>query len=578
MACTSSAPCDLGTRCTVFMNSSIKQALKEAAEVGDISAGLAYSVIKNALHKVLRITDTAVLGEHIVVQGGTFRNPAVHRALEHLLGRKVICPDIAELMGAYGAALRARDAWLENGTGRFAGLETLTEAAGYNKRMIRCRGCENRCAVTKLTFPNSGVFYTGNRCERIYSNHGDRFVRGTSLTDRKLELLFDRTSQPAGPVRMTLGMPRVLNVFEEFPFWNTLLVECGFRVQLSDSSGPELYAKGAPSVMSDNICFPAKIVHGHIQNLIEKRVDRIFYPMVFAERNEFVDAVNSYTCPIVAGYPDVIRSAIDPAGKYGIPFDSPPVTFKDEKLLRAACYRYLSGLGVGRVPFRRAFDRALAAQRQYKQDVEAAGMELLEQARQAGRQVILLLGRPYHLDSLINHGVPQILVDLGVDVITEDSVPLDAETRLENRHMPTQWENVNRYYHAARWAGGQPDVEVVLLNSFACGPDAFSLDEVRSILAAAGKGYTGIRVDEIESTGSTRLRLRSLIETLRAAERPDRAPGRERRSSCSRRKTGAARSSSRTSLTSALPSSRGRCFSWATTSRPCRHPTGNRWK
>jgi predicted CoA-substrate-specific enzyme activase len=535
MACTSSAPCDLGTRCTVFMNSSIKQALKEAAGVGDISAGLAYSVIKNALHKVLRITDTAVLGEHIVVQGGTFRNLAVHRALEKLLGRQVLCPDIAELMGAYGAALRARDTWLSGGgePGGFVGLDALEGAADYVKRMIVCRGCENRCAVTKLKFPNGGVFVTGNRCERIYSNHGQRFVRGTSLTDRKHELLFGRPGargpestplMPVGQARLTLGVPRVMNMYENFPFWNTLLVECGFKVQLSDPSSPALHAKGVGTVMSENICFPAKVVHGHIRNLIEKRVDRIFYPMVFAERAEFADSTNSYNCPVVTGYPDVIRSAMDPLGKHGIPFDMPSLTFKDEKLLRDACYRYLSGLGVGRAQFQRAFERALGAQREYKQAVHDAGTSILEQARVAGRLVILLLGHSYHLDPLISHGVAQILVDLGVDVITEDAVPLDPGTKLENRHVPTQWEAVNRFYHAARWAGEQEDVEVVQLNSFACGPDAFTLDEVRSILESAGKGHTAIRIDEIESTGSIRLRLRSLIEALRAEHKPVRTP------------------------------------------------------
>jgi predicted CoA-substrate-specific enzyme activase len=525
LACASSAPCDLGTRCTVFMNSRIKQALKEAAEVGDISAGLAYSVIKNALHKVLRITDTAVLGEHIVVQGGAFRNPAVQRAFEKLLGREVLCPDIAELMGAYGAALRARDTWLSNGVGpsRFVGLEALARVADYDKRMVGCRGCENRCTVTKLTFPNAGVFVTGNRCERIYSNHGERFVRGASLTDRKLELLFDRATEPAGQARLTLGVPRVMNMYENFPFWDTLLVECGFKVQLSDSSSPELYAKGVGSVMSENICFPAKIVHGHIQNLIEKGVDRIFYPMVMAERSEFVDTVNSFSCPVVAGYPDVIRSAMDPLGKHGIPLDMPAVTFRDEKLLREACYHYLRVLGVGRGQFRRAFDRALAAQREYREAVQAAGMSILQRARQENRRVILLIGRAYHLDPLINHGVPQMLVDLGVDVITEDAVPLDAKATLDNRHVPTQWELINRCYHAARWAGQQEDVEVVQLNSFGCGPDAFTLDEVGTILDSLGKGHTVIRVDEIESTGSTRLRLRSLIETLKAVEKPRRA-------------------------------------------------------
>jgi predicted CoA-substrate-specific enzyme activase len=525
-ACASGAPCDLGSRCTVFMNSRIKQSLKEAAEIGDISAGLAYSVIKNALHKVLKISNTAELGEHIVVQGGTFRNPAVQRAFEKVLGKEVVCPDMAELMGAYGAALAARDAWLIDGhtPGRFIGLEALESAANYEKRLIQCRGCENRCSVTKLIFANGGIFYTGNRCERIYSNHGKKFVKGTSLTNRKLELLFDRPMEPDNKATLTIGVPRALNTYEDFPFWNTLLVECGFKVQLSDTSSSKLYGKGAGTVMSENICFPAKLVHGHILDLIDKRVDRIFYPMVFAEHQKFVDASNSYNCPIITGYPDVVRSAIDPLGKHGIPLDMPSITFQDEKLLRQACYHYLHGLGVSYKRFLHAFQKANAAQQKYKEAVRAEGARILEKAQKEGRLVVLLMGRPYHLDPLINHGVPQILVDLGVDVITEDAVPLEAQPRLENRHVPTQWEYVNRFYYAARWAGQQAGVEVVQLNSFACGPDAYTLDEIKTILDSLGKGYTSLRIDEIESTGSTRLRLRSLIETLRAEERLPRSP------------------------------------------------------
>lgn len=520
-ACLSSAPCNLGSRCTVFMNSSIKQSLKEGAAIGDISAGLAFSVIKNALHKVLRISDTTVLGEHIVVQGGAFRNPAVHRALEILLERQVVCPDMAELMGAYGAALSARDMWHKSGRRptQFKGLDTLENSARYDKRAIVCRGCENRCSITKLLFDNGGIFYSGNRCERIYTNHGDRVVRGTSLTNTKLDLLFNRTTQPAGEFSHTIGIPRVMNMYEDYPFWNTLFVECGFKIQLSDVSTTDLFSRGASTVMSENICFPAKVVHGHIQNLIEKGVERIFYPMVFAQYKEFVDAYNSYNCPIVTGYPDVIRNAIDPLKKAGIPLDFPAVTFQDEKLLRQACYQYVHRLGVGKKKFQLAFRHALAAQHHYKDAVRAAGAVILENAKEEGRLVILLMSRPYHLDPLTNHGIPQILVDLGVDVITEDAVPLDEKATLDKKDFPTQWESVNRFYHAARWLGQQPGVEVVQLNSFACGPDAYTQDEIKRMLHSFGKSYTTIRIDEIESTGSTRLRLRSLIETLEGEER-----------------------------------------------------------
>jgi predicted CoA-substrate-specific enzyme activase len=516
-ACTSEAPCDLGTRCTVFMNSRVKQALREAAEVSDISAGLAYSVIKNAIHKVLKITDTSVLGDHIVVQGGTFRNPAIHKAMETLLGKRVICPDVAELMGAYGAALTARDTYDSAGQvqSRFVGMENLATASQYEKRYIRCRGCENKCTVTKLIFQNNNVFYTGNRCERVFTNSGKQVRKGTDLLALKYQLLFDRETDPPSLPILTLGIPRALNQYENFPFWSTLLVESGFRVRVSDPSSNALYKRGAGTVMSENICFPAKLTHGHIYNLIEAGVDRIFYPMVFYEEREFADSVNCYNCPIVSGYPDVVRSAIDPEGKFGIPLDAPAINLNDRKLFRRACYRYLAGLGVGARTFKRAFDRAVEAQRQYRDRVRAISADILQQARADGRPIVLLMGRPYHIDPLINHGTPEILAGFGVDVITEDSIPLEPNPTLDNKHVLTQWEYLNRYYHAARWAGQQDDVEVVQLNSFACGPDAYSLDEVKSILGAYGKGHTVIRIDEIESRGSARLRLRSMIEAMK---------------------------------------------------------------
>ncbi|MBN1146847.1 MAG: 2-hydroxyacyl-CoA dehydratase [Anaerolineales bacterium] len=524
LACDSLEPCDLGSRCTVFMNSRVKQALREAAEVSDISAGLAYSVIKNAIYKVLKVSDTSVLGDHIVVQGGTFRNPAIHKALENLVGRPVTCPDLAELMGAYGAALTARDAVRQNGLqpSNFVGLDNLETVSDYEKRQIHCRGCENRCAVTKLIFSNGNVFYTGNRCERTFTNSGKKTRQGVSVHDYKYPLLFDRQAEPPSAPLATIGIPRVLNMYENFPFWNTLLVECGFKVQLSDPSSNELFQLGAASVMSENICFPAKLVHGHIENLIQKGVDRIFYPMVFFEQCEFADAANCFNCPIVSGYPDVVRSAIDPQGAHGIALDQPSISFKDIKLLMKACQQYLQDLGVKRGVIKRAFERALEAQAVYKRQVREYQAKVLREARADGRQVILLLGRPYHLDPLINHGAPRLLTNLGVDVICEDGLPMAEGQTLDNRYILTQWEYLNRYFYAARWAGQQEDVEVVQLNSFACGPDAYTLDEIKNILRSYGKSHTVVRIDEIESSGSTRLRLRSLIETLRSQERPRR--------------------------------------------------------
>ena len=313
-ACEAKAPCDLGTRCTVFMNSRVKQALREGAEIQDISAGLAYSVIKNALHKVLKVTNTDQLGDHIVVQGGTFRNPAVQKAMENLLERKVTCPEMAELMGAYGAALSARDHVQTNGNGSssFVGLDNLETVSDYSRHLIRCKGCENKCAVTRMKFPNGNIFYSGNRCENIFTNSGKPERKGISLPALKYDLLFDRVMEPETPPKLTIGIPRVLNLFENFPFWNTLLVECGIKVQLSAPSSNALYQKGAAHIMSENLCYPAKLVSGHIIDLIEAGVDRIFYPMVFYEENQFRDAANSFNCPVVSGYPDVILSVIDP--------------------------------------------------------------------------------------------------------------------------------------------------------------------------------------------------------------------------------------------------------------------------
>lgn len=517
MACVAEAPCNLGTRCTVFMNSRVKQALREGAGINDISAGLAYSVIKNALHKVLKVTNTDHLGDHIVVQGGTFRNPAIHKAMEHVLGRGVTCPDMAELMGAYGAALTARDSCvggrIQEST--FVGLDRFESAGNYEKRLIRCRGCENNCAVTKMTFPNGNVFYSGNRCEKIFTNGGKAERQGINLPALKYELLFERVMEPESTPRLTIGIPRVLNQFENFPFWNTLFVECGLKVQLSAPSSSTVFQKGTAHIMSENLCFPAKLVSGHIMDLIETGVDRIFFPMVFYEENSFSDSENSYNCPVVSGYADVIRSVIDPLQKYDIPLDMPAINLDDKKLLKKACIAYLTGLGVPSRIVRRAFDIARESQKQFKAQVRTLAEDILADARAEARPVILLLGRPYHIDSLINHKIPDILTGFGVDVITEDSIPLEPGQTLDNRHVMTQWEYINRYYHAARWVGSQDHIELVQLNSFGCGPDPFVLEEVRTILGEHGKHPTVIRIDEIESSGSTRLRLRSMMESIR---------------------------------------------------------------
>ena len=524
LACSAESPYNLGTRCTVFMNSRVKQALREGAKINDISAGLAYSVIKNALHKVLKITNTDVLGEHIVVQGGTFRNPAVQKALETLIGHPVICPDLAELMGAYGAALAAREAWQNDTdeTSIFIGLESVEALGEYLRRDIRCRGCENQCTVTKLVFPNGNSFFSGNRCEKIYSNGGKADRKGVSVSELKYALLFDREDPvgegaPREQTGITIGIPRVLNLFENYPFWHTLLSECGLHVRLSAPSSNALYQSGAAHIMSENLCFPGKLVSGHIMDLVQAKVDRIFYPMVFFEKNEFTDSNNSFNCPVVSGYPDVVRSAINPAEKYNIPLDMPAITFRDDKLLDKACTKYLSDLGIQSSVIKPALVKARQAQAEFKQQVVEMGAEVIRSAQVSGRPIILLMGRPYHIDPLINHKIPDLLTDFGVDVITEDCIPMSGEA-LNNHHVMTQWEYMNRYLHAAHWVGQHENVELVQLNSFGCGPDPFLLDEIRAILAEYGKQPTIIRIDEIESVGSTKLRLRSMMESLRQAD------------------------------------------------------------
>ncbi len=515
-ACKAQAPCDLGTRCTVFMNSRVKQALREGAEINDISAGLAYSVIKNALHKVLKVTNNDQLGEHIVVQGGTFRNPAVQKAMEQLLEKSVTCPDMAELMGAYGAALTARDTCLDNGYGssNFIGLENLETVGNYEKRLINCKGCENKCAVTRLKFPNGNIFFSGNRCENVFTNSGKAKRQGISLPAIKYDLLFAREMSPTSESRLTIGIPRVLNQFENFPFWNTLFVKSGIQVQLSAPSSNAIFQKGAAHIMSENLCYPAKLVSGHIIDLIDAGVDRIFFPMVFYEESSFSDAANSFNCPVVSGYPDVIRSVIDPNRKYNIPLDMPSINLDDKKLLKKACITYLSNLGVPNRLIQRAFSKALDTQRNFKVELRSQAAKILQTAEFEDRSVILILGRPYHIDPQINHKIPDILTNFGLDVITEDSIPIEPGEKLDNRHVMTQWEYLNRYYHAARWAAQQNHVEVVQLNSFGCGPDPFVLDEVSTILSEYGKNPTVIRIDEIESAGSTRLRLRSMMEMV----------------------------------------------------------------
>lgn len=516
IACKAKSPANLGTRCTVFMNSKVKQSLRENATVGDIAAGLSVSVIKNALYKVLKLKDIQELGEHIVVQGGAFRNPSIQRALEMHTGKKVICSDIPEQMGAYGAAIYALEKRkLSNEETSFIGIDNLDLVDDYKTKNIQCKGCENNCRITKFTFWDKNDFFSGNKCEKFFFNKGDDYKKGINIVDIKYDLLFSRETKTNKNPLFTIGLPRVLNIYENFPFWNTFFNSCGINVELSDASTMDLFEQGLGTVMSDSICFPAKIVHGHIANLKDKNIDRIFYPMIIYEKNEFAESDESFNCPLVSSYADVIKSSINPAKNYNIPFDQPTFNFNDVQLVKKACVQYLKQFGVKKSTVNKAVDKALEIQDQFKENLRQKGAEVISQAQKENRFLVVLAGRPYHTDPLINQKTPNALSDLGVDVLTEDALPLD-DTSFSDLQIISQWSYTNRIYQAAKWVANKNQrVQFIQINSFGCGPDAIVIDECTEILKAKGKALTLIRVDEITSTGSVRLRLRSMIESVK---------------------------------------------------------------
>ncbi|MGN0884803.1 MAG: acyl-CoA dehydratase activase-related protein [Candidatus Spyradosoma sp.] len=536
MACFSEAPCDLGTRCTVFMNSKVKQCLREGAGVPDIAAGLSFSIVKNCLHKVLKIRDVSELGDNIVVQGGTFRNLSVVRAFEILTGKSVVFTNMPELMGAYGCALVASEhfaksasaAATEGADAAGTPLERLARHNAYKEKPLTCPGCTNRCRVREFLFDNGNTYYSGNKCEKIFTNKGGDFRKGENMYAFKYSRVFRRyavpaeraasseKNVPAGTPKRRIGIPRALNAFENFPFWNALLTECGFDVVLSATSTMPLYEKGLHSVMSDNICFPAKLTHGHVLDLVNRKVERIFMPYVVRERMEDKEANGSFNCPIVSSYSQVIASAMETREKYGVPLDSPVVTFSDEKLLRRACYKYLHGLGVPKHVFEPAFSVALNAQRKFTHELCDKAKSILENARKNGRMTLLLAGRPYHTDPLVQHKISDMAADFGADVVTEDVVRFSDDDALDGINGVLQWTYVTRILKAARFvAEADASVHYVQMTSFGCGPDAFIIDEVSDILRRGGKNITILKIDDVNNVGSLKLRLRSLIESLK---------------------------------------------------------------
>ncbi|MDR1458728.1 MAG: acyl-CoA dehydratase activase-related protein, partial [Bacteroidales bacterium] len=513
MSCFAKNPYDLGTRCTVFMNSKVKQAMREGAATEDIAAGFSYSVIKNCLFKVLKIKDIKELGNHIVVQGGTFKNLSVVRALETLTQKEVYFSDIPELMGAYGAALFAKQ---HNAISSSVTIDELITSQNYTFVLANCKGCENNCLVKTFQFSNGNTFHSGNNCEKIYSNKSESFTKGSNQHVKKYALLFNRPNIAKDKAILRIGIPRALGMYENYPFWHALLNECGFLPVLSKPSTNRLYEKGIRSLMADNICFPAKLMHGHIMDLIESKVDRILYPYTIFEGKEDKSSMNSYNCPIVTAYSDVIRSSIETADNHNIPLDAPVISFNDKTLLRKSCRKYLQSLGVKSSLIDAAVDKAIAAQTQYRQMLEKQSNDIVQTAKEHNRMVILLACRPYHIDPLIQHKISDCIADMGIDVITENISNFTGDEIYKEIHSISQWAYPNRIFKAAHFVANTNDnIHFVQLTSFGCGPDAFILDEVKDILNRKGKNLTPLKIDDVNNIGSLRLRIRSVVESLK---------------------------------------------------------------
>ena len=394
-------------------------------------------------------------------------------------------------------------------------LDEILEANKFNETEEVCSGCQNHCQVRCYEFQNGKRYFSGNNCERVYSNSIEGIRRGINMFEEKYKMLF--TQSDSLKDGLTIGIPRGLGIYEDFPFWQTLFTSCGIRVRLSGTSTNRLYEKGVRTIVADNICFPAKLMHGHVMDLIEKKVDRIFYPWVVFEQKEDEASKNSFNCPIVSGYADVLRSSVNPEQKYGIPLDSPTVSFKDETLLRTSLVEYLATLGVTAKAANRAITQAIEAQQHYLDALERRNNEVLNRAQEEGRMVILLAARPYHIDPLIQHKIADAIADMGIDVVTENVAAHRGQAVYGEINALCQWAYPNRIFKAAYMVGNSTyaGLHMVELTSFGCGPDAFILDEVRGILNRYHKNLTVLKIDDVNNIGSLRLRIRSLVESTR---------------------------------------------------------------
>ena len=515
-------PIDLGSRCTVFMNSKVKQAQKEGATVADISAGLAYSVIKNALYKVIKVSDPKDLGERIVVQGGTFYNDAVLRAFETILGADAVRPDIAGIMGAFGAALIARRDFDGSATTMLSYDEICKLT--YETSMTRCKGCTNSCLLTINKFSNGTRFISGNRCEKGIGKEKNK-DNIPNLFDYKLHRVFDYESLPEEKAkRGIVGIPRVLNMYENYPFWHTFFTKLGYRVVLSPLSTRKIYELGIESIPSESECYPAKIAHGHIMWLLAQGVKFIFYPCIPYERIEQKESGNHYNCPIVTSYGENIKNNVEELKDPSIIFDNPFMSFESEKILTDRLVqiftdkttRYYNNFTADEV--KRASHEAWAELEAARHDMMKKGEETLKYLEETGRRGIVLAGRPYHLDPEINHGIPEMINSYGVAVLTEDSV---SHLGTVDRPMIVvdQWMYHSRLYAAASYVRTNERLELVQLNSFGCGLDAVTTDGVADILTKSGKIYTVLKIDEVNNLGAAKIRIRSLLSAVKERER-----------------------------------------------------------
>lgn len=510
-------PTDLGTRCTVFMNSNVKQAQKEGATVADISSGLAYSVIKNALFKVIKITGASDLGQHVVVQGGTFYNDAVLRSFEKISGCEAVRPDIAGIMGAFGAALIARERYDSSKTTSMLSLEKIINFA-YNTSMTRCKGCNNSCVLTINRFGGGRQYISGNRCERGLGKEKSK-KEIPNLFDYKYHRMFDYEPLTADLAsRGTVGIPRVLNMYENYPFWAVFFKELGFRTILSPQSSKNIYELGIESIPSESECYPAKLVHGHVSWLIKQGLDFIFYPCIPYERNETPEAGNHFNCPIVTSYAENIKNNVEELADKQIRFMNPFMAFTSEEILSKQLITEFNH--EFQIPVQEIADASRKAWEEMmlsRSDIEKKGEETLQYLKDTGKRGIVLAGRPYHVDPEIHHGIPDLIASYGFAVLTEDSV-----SHLGHVDRPLvvtdQWMYHSRLYAAASLVKDSENLDLIQLNSFGCGLDAVTTDQVNEILTRSGKIYTVLKIDEVNNLGAARIRIRSLISALRVRD------------------------------------------------------------